>query len=203
MKSLSEIETTSKRASRAIGFSWGIAEEVAKGVRLLELFGLPGIKNLNQYYSLINKKKFENLSIIKKNNKPKKLFFCPIFLGVSILDQIKTLEILKKINFQKIKYPILLLPFLSRCSNIIGKKILFRFENNTFILNFNLNILSNLKKKEFPSVAKKVEIIFLENKDSFTEKEWKKLYKLSENTFVEETESLKKGAAGAGLTDND
>ena len=66
MKSLSEIETTSKRASRAIGFSWGIAEEVAKGVRLLELFGLPGIKSLNQYYSLINKKKFENLSIIKK-----------------------------------------------------------------------------------------------------------------------------------------
>ena len=203
MKSLSEIETTSKRASRAVGFSWGIAEEVAKGVRLLELFGLPGIKNLNQYYSLINKKKFENLSIIKKNNKPNRLFFCPIFLGVSILDQVKTLEILKKINFQKIKYPILLLPFLSRCSNIIGKKILFRFENNTFILNFNLNILSNLKKKEFPSVAKKVEIIFLENKDSFTEKEWKKLYKLSENTFVEETESLKKGAAGAGLTDND
>ena len=26
---------------------------------------------------------------------------------------------------------------------------------------------------------------------------------LSEETFVEETESLKKGAAGAGLTDND
>ena len=203
MKSLSEIETTSKRASRAVGFSWGVAEEVAKGIRLLELFGLPGVKNLNQYYSVINKKKFENLSIIKKNNKPNRLFFCPIFLGVSILDQVKTLEILKKINFQKIKYPILLLPFLSRCSNIIGKKILFRFENNTFILNFNVNILSNLKKKEFPLVAKKVEIIFLENKDSFTEKEWKKLYKLSENTFVEETESLKKGAAGAGLTDND
>ena len=47
MKSLSEIETTSKRASRAIGFSWGVAEEIAKGIRLLELLGLPGIKNLN------------------------------------------------------------------------------------------------------------------------------------------------------------
>ena len=45
MKSLSEIETTSKRASRAIGFSWGVAEEVAKNTRLLELFGLSGIKN--------------------------------------------------------------------------------------------------------------------------------------------------------------
>ena len=58
MKSLSEIETISKRASRAIGFSWGISEEVGKSIRLLELFGLPGIKNLNLYYKKIKIKKF-------------------------------------------------------------------------------------------------------------------------------------------------
>ena len=39
MKSFSEIETTSKRASKAAGFSWGIAEEVGKGIKILELFG--------------------------------------------------------------------------------------------------------------------------------------------------------------------
>ena len=203
MKSLSEIETTSKRASRAVGFSWGVAEEIAKGVRLLELFGFPGIKILNQYYKLINKKKFENLLVIKKNNKLNKQSICPINLGVRILDQITTIEKLKKITFYKIAFPILLLPFLSRSSDIIGKKILLKFEKNTFLLNFNLNILSNLSVKKFPVLAKKVEITFLENKDHFTEKEWKALYKLSENTFVEETESLKQEAAGAGLTDND
>ena len=203
MKSLSEIETTSKRASRAVGFSWGVAEEIAKGVRLLELFGLPGIKILNQYYKLINKKNFENLSIIKRNNKINKESICPINLGVRILDQVTTIEKLKKITFYKIAFPILLLPFLSRSSDIIGKKILLKFEKNTFLLNFNLNILSNLSVKKFPILAKKVEITFLENKDNFTEKEWKALYKLSENTFVEETESLKQEAAGAGLTDND
>ena len=203
MKSLSEIETTSKRASRAVGFSWGVAEEIAKGVRLLELFGFPGIKILNQYYKLINKKKFENLSVIKKNNKSNKQSICPINLGVRILDQVTTIEKLKKITFYKIAFPILLLPFLSRSSEIIGKKILLKFEKNTFLFNFNVNILSNLSEKKFPVLAKKVEITFLENKDHFTEKEWKALYKLSENTFVEETESLKQGAAGAGLTDND
>ena len=203
MKSLSEIETTSKRASRAVGFSWGVAEEIAKGVRLLELFGFPGIKILKQYYKLINKKKFENLSVIKKNNKSNKQSICPINLGVRILDQVATIEKLKKITFYKIAFPILLLPFLSRSSDIIGKKILLKFEKNTFLLNFNVNILSNLSVKKFPLLAKKVEITFLENKDHFTEKEWKALYKLSENTFVEETESLKQGAAGAGLTDND
>ena len=203
MKSLSEIETTSKRASKAIGFPWGVAEEIARGVRQLELFGLPGINNLNQYYKLINKKIFDNLSIIKKDNKSNKHSLCPINLGINILDQVKTLEKLKKITFYKIAFPVLLLPFLSRSSDIIGKKILFKFEKNIFLLNFNVNILSNIPTKKFPVLAKKVEITFLENKDHFTEKEWKTLYKLSENTFVEETESLKQGAAGAGLTDND
>ena len=203
MKSLSEIETTSKRASRAVGFSWGVAEEIAKGVRLLELFGFPGIKILNQYYKLINKKKFENLLIIKKNNKLNKQSICPINLGIRILDQVTTIEKLKKITFYKIAFPILLMPFLSRSSDIIGKKILLKFEKNTFLLNFNVNILSNLSGKKFPLLAKKVEITFLENKDHFTEKEWKALYKLSENTFVEETDELKQKSAGAGLTDND
>jgi hypothetical protein len=44
---------------------------------------------------------------------------------------------------------------------------------------------------------------FLENKNSFSESEWSELYKISENTFVEESEELKQKAAGAGLTDND
>ena len=203
MKSLSEIETISKRASRAVGFSWGEAEEIAKCVRMLELFGFPGIKNLNQYYKLINIKKFESLRNIKKKNKLNKLSLCPISLGICFLDQIKILESFKKINFLNIAYPILFLPFLSRGSDIIGKRILIEFEKNNFLLNFNVNILSKFPKKELPSIAKKVEISFLENKDSFTTKEWNNLHRLSKNTFVEETESLKQGAAGAGLTDND
>ena len=203
MKSLSEIETISKRASRAVGFSWGEAEEIAKGIRILELFGYPGIKNLNQYYKLINKKKFEKLTIIKKNNKSNKTSLCPVNLGVRFLDQTKKLESLKKITLYKIAFPILFLPFLSRSSEIIGKRIMLKFEKNTLLFNFNINILSKFSKKELPSNFKKAEIIFLENKDSFSQKEWKNLYRLAENTFVEETESLKQGAAGAGLTDND
>ena len=203
MKSLSEIETTTKRASRAAGFSWGVSEEVAKGIRLLELFGFPGIKNLNQYYKDRIKNDYENLSLINKNNKSKETSFCPIILGVSFLDQSKTIESFNKCTFQEIAYPLLLLPFLSRASEITGKKILFNFDKNQFLLNFNLNISSNFFKKNFPFVAKYTQVSFLDNKDSFSEKEWKNLYKLSENTFVEETDSLKQGAAGAGLTDND
>tara|TARA_A100000164_G_scaffold273464_1_gene245442 strand:+ start:115 stop:726 length:612 start_codon:yes stop_codon:yes gene_type:complete len=203
MKSLSEIETTSKRASRAAGFSWGVSEEVGKSIRLLELFGFPGVKNLNQYYQSRKKEKFENIRLINQDNKVKKTLFCPIILGVNFLDQIKSLELYKKCSFQEIAYPLLLLPFLSRCSEVNGKKILFIFDKYEFLLNFNVNISCNLLNTEFPFKATKAEISFLDNKDTFSDLDWKNLYELSENTFVDETDSLKQGAAGAGLTDND
>ena len=203
MKSLSEIETTSKRASRGVGFSWGIAEEVGKCIRLLELFGLPGIKNLNEYYQKKDKENFDNIKLINQKNTSNKNSLCPISLGISCLDQIRKIENYNECSFKNVAYPLLLLPFLSRSSEIIGKKILVVLDKYEILLNFNTNISSNSLKKEFPTKAKIVKISFLNNKDSFTDYDWKNLYKLSENTFVEESDSLKKGAAGAGLNDND
>ena len=68
---------------------------------------------------------------------------------------------------------------------------------------FNLSIISNLSKKNIINISNLTSVRFLENSDSFSDKEWNELYKKSEETFVEETESLKQTAAGAGLTDND
>ena len=203
MKSLSEIETTSKRASRGVGFSWGIAEEVGKCIRLLELFGLPGIKNLNEYYQKKDKENFDNIKLINQKNTSNKNSLCPISLGISCLDQIRKIENYNECSFKNVAYPLLLLPFLSRSSEIIGKKILVVLDKYEFLLNFNTNISSNSLKKEFPSKVKIIKISLLDNKDSFTDYDWKNLYELSENTFVEESDSLKKGAAGAGLNDND
>ena len=203
MKSLSEIETTSKRASRAVGFSWGIAEEVGKSIRLIELFGFAGIKNLNKYYQSRSSEKFENLNLISKNNNSNQLSYCPIILGVSFLDQVRTLEKFNNITFNKISYPLLVLPFLSRSSEIIGKKIHLKFDQDEFLLNLNVSISSNSLNLSSSISSSNVEINFLENNDNFTDQDWKSLYKLTEKTFVEETDSSKKSAAGAGLTDND
>ena len=70
-------------------------------------------------------------------------------------------------------------------------------------MNLNVNISSNFLNQTFPEICKNIEIKIIENNDNFSEKEWKSLYKLSEETFVEENDSLKESAAGAGLTDND
>ena len=203
MKSLSEIETTVKRASKATGYSWGVSEETAKGIRLLELFSLPGIKHLNEYFNKKNKSKFENLNLISKNNSSSDNPYCPISLGVSFLDQINILENIKKIEFKNVAYPIIFISFVSRSSEIIGKKIYVKIDEKKILLNLNVNISLNFIDQEFPKIANTIEVNLVENKDNFTEDEWKNLYKLSEDTFVEESDSLKEGAAGAGLTDND
>ncbi len=202
MKTLYEIDITTKRASKAMGFSWGIAEEIGKNIRLLEMFGLPGIKNLNQYFKLYKNKQFQKISLITKTN-TSKIPYCPIIAGVNFLDQITIMEELSEINFENVAFPILLIPFLSRASEIIGKKILLQINEKEFLLNFNQSIYSNYSNKEIWEKGETINIKFLDNKNSFNEKEWQELYKLSEDTFVEESDSLKETGAGAGLTDND
>jgi len=76
MQSFSEIDTTSKRASKAAGFSCGVAEEIGKSGRSLELFGLPGVINLNLYLKKIKRR---HLPLVNDEN---------IFVEMFTLDEI-------------------------------------------------------------------------------------------------------------------
>ena len=202
MKSFSEIDTTVKRASKSIGFEWGVAEELGKNIRLLEMFGLAGLKNLNSYFKIYNQKQFQKISLISKIN-TSSISYCPIISGTNFLDQVINLETMDEINFENMAYPLLFLPFVSRSTEIIGKRIFLNIDEKEFLLNFNQSIYSNYLSGDIIDFAKKIKIKFIENKNTFEENEWQELYKLSEGTFVEETEQLKNSAAGAGLTDND
>ena len=203
MRSLSEIDTISKRASKSKGFSWGVAEEIGKCIKQLELFGLPGIKNLNQYLKIYDQNKFQQIKLISKSNISENKFYCPISSGIGFLDQIKSLEKLKSLEFNKIAYPILFLSFASRASEVLGKKILVKLDEKEFILNFNQSIFGNYSKNEIWENANSVLINFLDNNNSFSEEEWKEMTKFANETFVEESDELKEKSAGAGLTDND
>ncbi len=203
MRSLSEIDTISKRASRAKGFSWGISEEVGKCIRILEIFSLPGFKTLNKYLKNYDQNKFKQIKLISKNNNSDNKYHCPIIAGVSFLDQIKMLEKLNSIEFNKIAYPLIFLPFVSRSSEVIGKKILIKLDEKEFILNFNQSIFSNNFKNEIWEKANNILITFLENDNSFNENEWNEMNKFANETFVDESDDLKEKSAGAGLIDND
>jgi|TARA_B100000953_G_scaffold83819_1_gene68486 hypothetical protein len=202
MISFSEIETTVKRATRSVGFSWGISEEVGKNIRLLEMFGLPGVKNINQYFKVYNAENFEDISVFSKSNISKKNY-CPIMLGVNFFDQSSDISDFNQLEIENLAFPLLLIPFVSRTSEIVGKRIFLKMDNKEFLFNFNQSIYSNYLSGDIIKKSDKISLQFLENKNSFSEQEWSELYKISENTFVEESEELKQKTAGAGLIDND
>ena len=203
MKTLSEIDTTCKRASRAIGFPWGVAEEIGKNMRMLEMFGIPGVNNLIEYFKIYNENNFQKINLISEKNFSQAKPFCPITIGLNFLDQINLLKDSKEIQFKNVAYPIIFLPFISRASEIIGKRIFLTIDEKKFILNFNQTILANSINKLIIANSNDLIISFLDNNNTFSEENWNDLYELSKKTFVDETDNLKASTAGAGLTDND
>ena len=202
MISFSEIETTVKRATRSVGFSWGISEEVGKNIRLLEMFGLPGVKNINKYFKIYNVENFENINLFSRSNISKN-HYCPIIAGINFFDQSSAISELNQVEINNLAFPLLFIPFVSRTSELLGKRIFLKIDNKEFLFNFNQSIYSNYLSGDIVEKSEKINLQFIDNKNTFSEKEWSELYKISENTFVEETDESKQKTAGAGLTDND
>ena len=204
MRSSSEIITVSKRATKAAGYSWGVAEEVGKNIDVLELIGIAGIQNLKSYLSDIKTKTPIGPDVIESQNKIDNESLCPILTGICLIDDFKNIEILKEIIFYNVSFPLLMIPFISRLSFLIGKRVSIEIDEYNFKFNLDKYMFSN---SDINSLilenAKNVRITIFENEDSFSQEVWDELYALSTDTFVEENEKLKSTAAGAGLEDND
>ena len=197
-----EIETTCKRAARASGFSWGVAEEIGKSIRSLEMMGLPGVKTFYSYLEDAKAKSFTKAQKILSKNTQDKEIFCPIETSVAILDDCKNLfRDNAIIEFSQMSHPLLLVPMINRASILVGKKILISFDQIKIILNFNESITLN-SEGPFPNQTTKVLIQSINDDDKYTNEEYEYLYQLSLETFVDESEGKLSGA-GAGLTDND
>ena len=190
MRTSSEIETISKRASRAAGFTWGISEEIGKCIKSLELYQISGLENLNDYLKKIKNLEPKGLQKIENKNSLKEGNFCPIYTGIALMDASSKVMELKSLSIQSVDFPILLIPFLNRISYKIGKMIEVKFDEIEILLNLNNYISSNsdLRKKILKS-TEHLTINVIENKDTFDASVWDSLYKLSTETFVEESES--------------
>ena len=69
--------------------------------------------------------------------------------------------------------------------------------------NFNVSIYSNYLTGDVLEKSDKINLKFLDNKNSFTEDDLSEIYNLSLKTYVDESDKSRERTAGAGLTDND
>jgi len=198
MHSLYEIETTIKRSSRAEGLSWGVSEEAGKAVRLLEQSEFQGLESFRRLIDL----GLNNLNKLLDLDQSNTSNLCPIHFGIFFLDQSHNKELHRTYNFKDINEPLLIVPFLSKSA----KKNLLYFHLKSQDLNFTISPggIYFINENFFPKNLTDFSLTVSTNRKSkYTQSSWDYLYKLSLDTFVEETEEKKISGAGAGLTDND
>ena len=71
-------------------------------------------------------------------------------------------------------------------------------------LNISPGSLFSLDKSKIPQLISKFSLTLTTQREAqFSQKTWEDLYKLSLETFVDESEEKRISGAGAGLTDND
>ena len=168
------------------------------------MFGISGVENLNNYFKTIKGIEPEGPKQIEKNNKLNDKSLCPIYTGLKLIDNYKSVDEIKALKFINLDYPLLLLPFVNKLSYLIGKRIEISIDDINAECNLNTCVLADHQIKSLIiKKANTVKINILENEDSFSSKTWNELYEMSTETFVEETEQSKQSGAGAGLRDND
>ena len=198
MHSLYEIETTVKRVARHQGLSWGIAEEAGKIVRSLEQSELPGLESFNRLISFPYSKCETVIDLTKNNHKN----LCPIHFSLFFLDQSHATDLHQSFKFLNMQEPLLAIPLLIKAA----QKNLISFEFTSTELKFFIssgNIMI-LDKNQIPHQSNNITMkISNKRQPQYSEETWDRLYELSLETFVEESEEKKLSGAGAGLTDND
>jgi hypothetical protein len=211
---LVEIESSIRKAARATGLDWGIAEEAGKSARWLAAFGLPGPELMLAQLQQLEGHDYRDFIPDPKLDpwQSRSGILCPVISGAAIAD--RSLQMLegKQFNLGKTAFPLLLAATVgqaARCHQSVfttswaGVRVSC-FENGLSIHGNGDDLLlgevdavscreDNLPSpQQLPStLAYQVDV------DS-----WKAIDKLAFKTYAPATEASRAGA-GAGLTDND
>jgi len=139
--SLGEIEAVARKATRAVGYPWGVADEAAKSARWLCSQGIDGCAALNSHLKSVDGKDVITYAPSIKGNiwstdkfKP----LCPLLCGCALIDfshifHDHTVELLN------VNEPVLLIFFAAQIarqyreknSDGVSSLILVTVENNT------------------------------------------------------------------------
>ena len=122
--------------------------------------------------------------------------------GLFYLDQSHKKNLHREIKIDELIEPLITIPFLLKAAK--KNLIYFHFNHKQFDLSISPSDVISLSNIDIPKSLNNFSLmITAKRKTNYSEETWNKLYKLSLETFVEETEGKKLTGAGAGLTDND
>ena len=145
---------------------------------------------------------FDNLNKLLEVNQKNTNNLCPIHFGLFFLDQSHKNNLHQTFHFENLVEPLVSLPFLIKAAR--KNLIYFHLDSKELVLNISPGSLFSVDKNQIPQVISKFSLTLTTQREiQFSPKTWDDLYKLSLETFVDESEEKRISGAGAGLTDND
>jgi len=211
---LAEIESYLRKAARASGLDWGIAEEAGKAARWLAAFNLPGPESMLNHLQEIDGKDYRALTP-NCEQQPWQAsggILCPIITGAALADRSALMLEGNQIELGRTAWPLLLAATLGQAA---------RYHRTAFTTSwagvrvdcFGNGISISGKQEslllpEVPGVCCCCEAVSGPQQLASTlayeidEKIFRKIDALAFKTYAPATEESRAGA-GAGLTDND
>ena len=123
---LSETESHLRKAARACGLDWGIAEEAGKSARWLAAFNLPGPENMYRHLCGLRGLDYRDFAP-NCDFEPWQAsggILCPVVAGAALADRSATMLAGQPIKLGRTAYPLLLAPALGQAA---------RFHQTAFI----------------------------------------------------------------------
>jgi len=211
---LAEIEAYLRKAARAVGLDWGLAEEAGKAARWLAAFGLPGPEMMIAHLERLADADY-TVYIPDCGREPWQAsggLLCPVITGAALADRSALLAAGRDFELGRTAYPLLLVATLGQAARHHGVAFATRWADvqvNCF--GDGLQILGsreNLLLAECEAVdCRRDDAAAIEMRPStraceIDESAFRRIDRLSFETYVPATEASRAGA-GPALTDND
>ncbi len=211
---LAEIESSLRKAARACGMAWGLAEEAGKAARWLAAFDLPGPELMLEHLSNLRGPDYDRF-VPDCNTIPWKApggILCPVVTGAALADRAGDLLAGRPVELAGTAFPLLLVATLGQAARFHDTGFVvewsdLRVECMGHALRFDGPRLS-LFAQAAPSVDCRHEadakpgLVASSQAYGIDELVWKRIEALAAETYAPATDESRAGA-GAGLVDND
>lgn len=211
--SLSEIESLAKRATRGIGFSWGLAEDAGTATRCLSSLGLPGPELLAAQLRLNDGASVSELLPTTGQSTWASTAgrLCPLVTGATLSDYATLLHPAVELQIVDLSYPLLLVPFVGFAASSLQTNLMVSWRGvriTTDGVQFGID-----GRAEDLQVASAQRLQCIADACTFSaaptvlrqdivESDWTCLEQLAHRTYAPATEESRMRGAGSDLPDN-
>ncbi|MCG6901570.1 MAG: DUF3726 domain-containing protein [Rhodobacter sp.] len=205
--SLGEIEALCRKAAVGAGLGWGLADDAATAVRWLESYGLPGAITLAAHLDADDMAAGPEIAGAVWSGGTAML--CPIRAGAAFCDHAYLLATTPEIRLQRLRYPLLFLPFAHHAARLNGASLRIHSDQGQALVCENgprvdadlarattANVICTVCTDSISPVARS-------GRADPPRGIYDRLGALAQRTYAPATEVSRIGGAGAGLTDND